>query len=90
MTPKISKFGYKESKRAVELLGFIYKNTGGSHSHFKNPDTGKKATLPFYKEHYGDRLVRDIAWQAGLSKHDFEVLATNKAVSKKMKKIRKK
>ena len=87
MTKKTAQIGYRETKKVIEVLGFISKLSVGSHHHFKHPQTGKKVTLPFYKKPYSDFLILNIARQAGLSKKRLLELSTNK---NSLKEIRKK
>jgi len=86
MTPKDKQFGYKETRKVVELLGFEYILTHGSHVQMKNKKTGSKTTLPFYKRPYGQRLIEDIAWQLDISKTKLVKLATDKKAFKEEKK----
>lgn len=86
MTPKEKQFGYKEAKKVAELLGFEHILMVGSHDQLKNKQSGKKVTLPFYRQPYGIRLIRDIAWQLGISKEKFILLATDKKAFKEERK----
>ena len=82
MTQCSARCGYRELKKVVEALGFVFKNCAGSHHHFKHPQTGVKVTLPMYRAEYSDRLVGDIAWQMGISRQRLVALATDKRALK--------
>ena len=88
MTLKNKQFGFREAEKVVELLEFSFKVSLGSHHHYKNSDSGKKATLPKYKTPYSNRLLGDIASQLGISTKRFIELATDKNAFKEEKKKR--
>jgi len=67
-TPAVS---HKEATKVAETLGFIKKSHEGSHMQFKHPTTGKKVTIPLYKETYGPDLFSFICRQMGITKKEF-------------------
>ncbi len=85
MTQKFPQIEHKEIKKVVILLGFQYINTVGNHEQYKNKETGKKTTLPFYKKPYHSRLIKDIAWQIGITKKELIKFATDKKEFKKLR-----
>ena len=59
----------KECEKVAVSLGFIYRNTRGSHKNYKKHNIGK-VTIPQYSEISGD-LFENICRQMKISKHYF-------------------
>jgi predicted RNA binding protein YcfA (HicA-like mRNA interferase family) len=62
---------HKDAKRVAKRLGFTFRNTVGSHEQYKNMETGRKTTIPNYKESYGDELIKNICRQMDIKKATF-------------------
>ena len=65
-----------ECEKVALILGFVYKNTKGSHKHFKKVGVGK-VTIPQYSEISGD-LFEWICRQMKINKKKFFELLEKK------------
>lgn len=63
----------KEVKKILRNLGFVYRNTEGSHENWIRDEPGRrwKVTVDCPKQPFTDFLVKSMASQAGVSVKDF-------------------
>ena len=63
------------SKKLIIVLqsfGFALDYSTGSHFIFRNPETGKRATIPYHNKDLPKGTVISILKEAGISKEDFK------------------
>ena len=61
------------SKQVIDILiqnGFVLKRSKGSHCIYSNPDTGKRAVIPFHNKDLPKGTLMQILKQAGIDKDD--------------------
>lgn len=68
--PKI--YTPKEVVRKYEKMGFIVDRQSGSHRIFYNPQTMKRAVIPFHLKEIPKGTLSAILRESGVLKEDFE------------------
>ena len=75
---------HKTAKKAVESLGFVWRNCVGSHDQYKHPENGRQVTLPIYKKPYGPYIEKNIARRCGVTLVQLRALAADKKLRKEI------
>ncbi|TSC94940.1 MAG: hypothetical protein Athens101428_65 [Candidatus Berkelbacteria bacterium Athens1014_28] len=68
--PKLPSLTPKELIKKLKKFGFELDHTSGSHQIFRNPETGKRAVVPFHLKNLPKGTFISILREAGLSKGD--------------------
>lgn len=70
--PKLSSVTPKKIVKILEQLGFQLDHTTGSHFIFYNPQTQKRAVVPFHNKDLPIGTLISILREAGIDKKDFK------------------
>ncbi|MBI4666367.1 MAG: type II toxin-antitoxin system HicA family toxin [Nitrospinae bacterium] len=69
---RLAGFKYREVARKLRLFGFIFDRPGpGSHEIWRNPNTGKKVTLPHHGKDFAEGTLRAILRESGIDVDEF-------------------
>ncbi len=61
--------------RIIETRGFVLSRSHGSHRIYRNPDTGKRVTIPFHRRKtIPPGTLLNILREAGISRDELEEL----------------
>ncbi|MFH1648086.1 MAG: type II toxin-antitoxin system HicA family toxin [Chloroflexota bacterium] len=64
-------------KRTVDVLlksGFIVHRIHGSHYILKQPETGRRVTVPYHRQELAPKTLHSILKQSGISQQTFQEL----------------
>jgi mRNA interferase HicA len=68
--PKLPVITPKELIKILKKFGFELDHTSGSHQIFRNPETGRRAVVPYHIKNLPKGTFLSILREAGLSKDD--------------------
>lgn len=64
---RLAGFKYREVARKLRVLGFVFDRPGpGSHELWRNPQTGRKVTLPRHARDMAEGTLRAILREADI------------------------
>jgi len=71
---KLPRISAVEMTRALRRAGFLDDNQEGSHLSMRDPDTGRRVTIPMHPGDLPTRVTHKILKQAGLTASDLRRL----------------
>ena len=72
--PKVSDLTPQKIIKVLEKRGFVLDRTRGSHRIYLNPETKKRAVVPFHKKGLPTGTALAILKQAGISREELDDL----------------
>jgi len=76
--PKLSIITPRKVIKILKKLGFQLDHTTGSHFIFYNPETKKRASVPYHKKDLPRGTLRSIIEKAGITKEELKNLLKGK------------
>jgi predicted RNA binding protein YcfA (HicA-like mRNA interferase family) len=69
---RLAGFRYREVARKLRACGFTFDRPGpGSHEIWRNPETGRKVTLPHHSRDMAEGTLRAVLREAGVDVESF-------------------
>jgi predicted RNA binding protein YcfA (HicA-like mRNA interferase family) len=69
---RLAGFKYREVARKLRSFGFTFDRPGpGSHEVWRNPETGRKVTLPHHSRDMAEGTLRAVLREAGIDADSF-------------------
>lgn len=69
---RLAGFSYREVARKLRTFGFAFDRPGpGSHEVWRNPETGRRVTLPHHSRDMAEGTLRAILSESGIDVKSF-------------------